>query len=861
MTTQRVTVVTFILLLVAGTAAAQVNLVPNLPAGWAWPVVPRPTNDATSSSVPAPASLTGDATATYMNSAWRNAGTASSGAFHNNTVLDGATVIVDRSCPSLAGGATGSGINGGPFNLIAGRHTLELRVDAGNVVAETNEADNNIAHQWVWAPVTIAPGTTAIRPEAPATYGGHAAIPSGEYAYGNCDGVRFSSTPGCWSVLYKWNPGASSEGPMSYFHAVDNATDGFISELGSSYRVGGGTDVIVANGRSLGSHAFDVGLYRLQGSGGARVSHSISTPLAWGDSISDSFAANEMAKIYEVSVPVSGVGPAMAALQMATTDPSVMIFWIDRLCIVAPVESFTENAATDGAGHAQVNTQVAAAGYHAVLLVRDEVWGTGARSFGLKVGAGKPNLVPYKPAGWHAPIVPGMGSGGTSTAVPLPDTLPAFNVGLYMNWSVRNQGSAASATTSRTQVLMDGVNRGYWTTPALAVGADDRANLRVGDMSPLAGRHTVALHANFQGLVAEETVADNNYGEQYCWAPPVVSALGDMGEDPAPPSLTAGWEDVAGGSGETFYYNNHARRLPTAAPTAWWQGFLIAPFPDGDHDLSLCEALSGCKDGLGEALSSSHWGTGQTDYVLVNLNLTPRRPFDVTMTNYGGTYGFRPQYVESTTLGTAGRVTLAPYSGPYYDGLQLYEWYFNAGWWNIRLDNQSMGGKYGITFHQATEVYTNKHVADSDYPAAGGDCWLHVYVPTPGWCCVAVWAQDEASKGNMRYQLGLAPSISEAPELPAVPGRTALVSATPNPFNPQVAVTFDLAAAARARVAVYDLKGAQVRGLVDADLPAGRRQVTWDGRDDAGRSAPSGTYILRMEAGEVRQSRKLSLVR
>jgi len=81
MKTARTTIVLLASLLVASAASAQVNLVPNQPAGWAWPLVPRPTNDATSTSVPAPTSLAGDATATYLNSAWRNAGAAASGTF------------------------------------------------------------------------------------------------------------------------------------------------------------------------------------------------------------------------------------------------------------------------------------------------------------------------------------------------------------------------------------------------------------------------------------------------------------------------------------------------------------------------------------------------------------------------------------------------------------------------------------------------------------------------------------------------------------------------------------------------------------------------------------------------------------
>ncbi len=183
-------------LLLAAIAAAQPNLAPNLPVGWAWPVVPRPTNDATSSYVPAPTQLSGEQLTTYLNSAWRNAGTVASGSFHNNTVLDGEWIIVDRTCVSLAAGASAYGINGGPFLLHCGRHTLELRVDAGGVVAESDETDNNIAHQWTWMAGLLPAGGYGYREGPPDPQGGWSAIPAGEAKYDNCDGITFTTGAG-----------------------------------------------------------------------------------------------------------------------------------------------------------------------------------------------------------------------------------------------------------------------------------------------------------------------------------------------------------------------------------------------------------------------------------------------------------------------------------------------------------------------------------------------------------------------------------------------------------------------------------------------------------------------------------------
>jgi hypothetical protein len=83
----------------------------------------------------------------------------------------------------------------------------------------------------------------------------------------------------------------------------------------------------------------------------------------------------------------------------------------------------------------------------------------------------------------------------------------------------------------------------------------------------------------------------------------------------------------------------------------------------------------------------------------------------------------------------------------------------------------------------------------------------------------------------------------------------------PNPFNPLTEIRFELAAAGHARVAIYDLQGRLVRGLVDEAVAAGSHNVSWDGKDNAGRGVGSGTYLCQLEAGGGKQMRKMLLVR
>ncbi|MGD9549172.1 MAG: FlgD immunoglobulin-like domain containing protein, partial [Candidatus Krumholzibacteriia bacterium] len=77
-----------------------------------------------------------------------------------------------------------------------------------------------------------------------------------------------------------------------------------------------------------------------------------------------------------------------------------------------------------------------------------------------------------------------------------------------------------------------------------------------------------------------------------------------------------------------------------------------------------------------------------------------------------------------------------------------------------------------------------------------------------------------------------------------------LHDAVPNPFNPTTTVAFDLPAPETVSLLVFDVKGRLVRTLLDRQtFSQGRHEVRWDGRDQAGGQAASGTYFFRLEAG------------
>ena len=83
----------------------------------------------------------------------------------------------------------------------------------------------------------------------------------------------------------------------------------------------------------------------------------------------------------------------------------------------------------------------------------------------------------------------------------------------------------------------------------------------------------------------------------------------------------------------------------------------------------------------------------------------------------------------------------------------------------------------------------------------------------------------------------------------------------PNPLNPDTRITFSLPRAGFVTLQIIDLRGRVVRTLLAETRREGRNTVTWNGRDERGNLAASGTYLYRLITPERVISRKLMLVK
>ena len=94
----------------------------------------------------------------------------------------------------------------------------------------------------------------------------------------------------------------------------------------------------------------------------------------------------------------------------------------------------------------------------------------------------------------------------------------------------------------------------------------------------------------------------------------------------------------------------------------------------------------------------------------------------------------------------------------------------------------------------------------------------------------------------------------------AAPGMM-MESASPNPFRDRTRIAFTLAQAGDVELSVVDLSGRIVRTLASGPQSAGRHELNWNGRSDAGQSMPAGAYFVHGRVGEQRVQGRLVMIR
>ena len=95
----------------------------------------------------------------------------------------------------------------------------------------------------------------------------------------------------------------------------------------------------------------------------------------------------------------------------------------------------------------------------------------------------------------------------------------------------------------------------------------------------------------------------------------------------------------------------------------------------------------------------------------------------------------------------------------------------------------------------------------------------------------------------------------------SMPDAFALHQNYPNPFNPVTTLRYDLPEDAFVNITIYDMGGRVIKTLVSGQQSSGYKFTQWDATNNLGQSVSAGVYVIKVEAGEFLDTRKMLFVK
>jgi len=756
--------------------------------------------------------------------------------------------IDDQSMLTPCWGAIGPGggfiaYDWGNYSVRGGRHTFHAELDTYEEIAESNETNNIFGRQFVWTGLPLSPFAPVVRNAPPGSTDGWEN--SGGILWYNTDGLSFQST-GWWNAVAVHSVDPADDYDIRLHEGSTGSENGFGSNVGWSARPAGRLDVVLVNRNLAGSNPYDVGvLNHDEGMSNYVAEHVTSAEYTFGDSLDVSLGQDDYLGIMEFWITADDTGRVTVTVATDPADPPLYAAWMDRSFETGTLDMAMAQGSTGSEGFVRFDMHLQVTGYYALVLYRDPSDGGAPVGATVEVQPTPADLEPYWAAGWYSPLVPRPDQDGTPTSVPIPEILHGNVVDTWLNVAATNSGYLP-VTSARNEIRLDGVYFGGLTYTVLNPGAISRFNYTF-PLEVRGGRHVLSMHMDPEEVVEEISETNNLYGRQWVWSPLVVPMNSIIGRN-APPDATAGWTEGFGS-----WYNCDGLRMPDD-DFHWWQGAAVMPITStGNVDVRLHLPSEGATSGFAANLAASLWSAGQSDFVLVNHNMAIVQPYDVGVLDVydqGGAYG--AEMVGSDFLSVTPGGSYGPYSIENGQILRMHEVNLSPGTYTFRLDNESGSVDWGLSLHPGDlEFLTKSDVVPDGMSLSSGPGQTEQItfdIVDGGYYLLAVWktgVSDLHLTGS--YTLRFLDDVSAVGD-EGIPTVTRLTQASPNPFNPMTTISYELAAASRVELVIYDVTGARVRRLVSESMAAGVHEAVWDGSDHAGRRVASGTYMARLTA-------------
>jgi FlgD Ig-like domain len=322
---------------------------------------------------------------------------------------------------------------------------------------------------------------------------------------------------------------------------------------------------------------------------------------------------------------------------------------------------------------------------------------------------------------------------------------------------------------------------------------------------------------------------------------------------------TYGWSGAVNAglvSGAVMVYNTQNDNYYTTLDLMPWEGYWFAALAEGisltfDWERFMAMPLRMTDPPALKAPSGSNW---RTDFAVTNSADQTR------LVTFGETPEARLEFDAALDM------PLPPASpaGGIRLGIMNPEWDLSCGslfasdfiqygedpvHWNIEIKDEEAG--------EVTLSWIN-----FDWPE-GMD--FQLYLPNRNRVVVLSMREQSSitlpvEKSGLVVQVRTPDMMSATGDLP---DRQYRLGVSPNPFNPQTTIFFNLVEPGDVELKIYSIRGELVQSLTADGLEAGGHEMVWRGRDRSGRTMPSGSYFVRLyrNGSPVGVVAKMSLIR
>lgn len=228
----------------------------------------------------------------------------------------------------------------------------------------------------------------------------------------------------------------------------------------------------------------------------------------------------------------------------------------------------------------------------------------------------------------------------------------------------------------------------------------------------------------------------------------------------------------------------------------------------------------------------------------------------------------QPDYSLST-----GYVRWFPTPIPINSGYHLFTWVFNKQAYQVQFfyDGVHQGVYLGSAYYPGRPINPQANGAvgvlgpmyynSEDVMKGGADEFrLREGVESADWI-LTEYRNQRDPQGFYDFGVEEARDATAVGPQPDPHSGLFLAQNAPNPFSGRTSIRYSLESAGTVRLAVYDVTGRRMAGLVDETLGPGTYETAWDGRTRAGLRAPSGVYFLRLEVNGAVRTVKIQLRR